>query len=180
MSYSMALEEFILKLKGGVFFLSPREKLFLNFLEELGIPESIVKEGIERCYTALNPRRRSKHPVFLCYRSIMDVYENFLRIEAQKVRIDWEHRFEEKVKKVKELVNFEIKKPESEEDAQKVLKEIESRIMKELWKQLSKEERDSIGRKYREFRDNKEVFAELVKRELQKKFKIPPLSLYVD
>ncbi|EDP74627.1 hypothetical protein [Hydrogenivirga sp. 128-5-R1-1] len=180
MSYSKSLEDFVLRLKGGVFFLSPRERLFLKLLEDMGVPEHVAREGIERCYTALNPRRRSKHPLFMCFRNVMEAYENHLRLEAQRVEIDWKKRFEEKVRGVKKFVNLSVKDPESEKEAQEILKKVETELFRELWKQLSKEEKREIKEKFKEFRDNKAVFGELVKRELQKRFGVPTLSLYVD
>ncbi len=180
MTYSKRLEDFILRLKGGVFFLSPREKLFLKLLEDMGIPEHVAREGIERCYSSLNPRRRSKHPLFLCFRRVMEVYENFLRIEAYRGEIDWKGRFWKKVSSVRELISGEIEEPESEERAQEILMEIESKVMRELWRKLSGEEKRKIREKFRDFKDNEEVFRELVKRELQRRFGIPTLSLYVD
>ncbi len=179
MSYSKRLENFILELKGGVFFLSPREKMFLDFLEEMEIPESVVREGIEKCYTALSPKRRSKHPVFLCFKSIMEVYENFQRLSAQKVEIDWRRRFKEKIKLVSHMIDGEVCEPDSEESAHRILKELERSIVSKLWKKMSKEERERIMKKYAEFKNNKEIFRELVKREVQKFYGIPDLSLYV-
>ena len=180
MSYSKKLEEFILHLKGGVFFLSPREKIFLRFLEELGVPESIVRTGIEECYRAVNPMKRSKHPLFLCFRSIMEAYENHLRLEAQKIDIDWRKRFRKKLGLVKDLIKTSVKEPESEEEAQKILKEIETRIVRDLWKRLSKEEKKRIKEKYKDLEKNKEIYGELIKAEVKKIFGVPDLSLYTD
>ena len=180
MSYSKNLEEFVLRLKGGVFFLSPREKLFLKFLEEMGVPEGVVRRGIEECYRSLNPLKRSKYPLFLCFRKVMEVYENHLRLEAQRVEIDWERRFREKLDLVKGLIKTGIKKPRSEEEAQRILKEIETRIVRNLWRRMKEEERERIKEKYREFEGNREIYGELIKAEVKKLFGIPDLSLYVD
>ncbi|WP_457601284.1 hypothetical protein [Hydrogenivirga sp.] len=180
MGYSRSIEDLVLRLKGGVFFLSPRERLFLKVLEEMGIPEQVVKEGIERCYTALNPRRRSKHPLFLCYRSVMEVYENFMRLQAQRVEIDWRERFRRKLAPVRDLIEGDIREPGSEEEAQGILKDIENRLVRRLWRELSPEDKRRIKEKYREFKENRELFSELIKREIQSMFGIPPLSLYVD
>ncbi len=179
MSYSKDLERFVLELKGGVFFLSPRERTFLELLEDMGIPEEIVREGVENCYRALNPRRRSKYPLFLCFRSIMESYENYQKLRVQRLDIDWKRRFYEKIKLVQDLIK-EVEEPSSEEEAQRILKEAEREILKKLWKKLSREERERIKKKYEGFRENKELFGELVKGELKRMFGIPDLSLYVD
>lgn len=179
MSYSRTLEEFVLRMKGGVFFLSPRERLFLRFLEEIGIPESVVRRGIEECYGTLTPLRRSKHPLFLCFKRIMEVYEDHLRLEAQRIEIDWESRFWRKVNLVRDMLK-EVRRPRSEEEAQKILKEIEARILRDLWKRMEKEERKRIKDKYKDFEDNREIYGELIKAEVKKLFGVPDLSLYVD
>ena len=180
MSYSKDLEDFILRLKGGVFFLSPREKLFLKFLDEMGIPESVVKRGIEECYRSINPLKRSKYPLFLCFKNVMETYENHLRLEAQRAEIDWERRFWEKLELVKGMVKAKVERPASEEEAQRILKEIETRIVRNLWRKLDREEREKIKEKYKEFKDNKEIYRELVKAEVKKIFGVPDLSLYID
>ena len=180
MSYSRGLEEFILRLKGGVFFLSPRERLFLRFLEEMGVPESVVRRGIEECYGALNPLRRSRYPLFLCFRKVMEVYENHLRLEAQRMEIDWERRFWKKLELVKDLLKAEVRRPRSEEEAQRILKELETRIVRDLWRRMGKEERERIKEKFRDFEGNREIYGELIKAEVKKLFGIPDLSLYVD
>ena len=180
MSYSSALEDFILSLKGGVFFLSPRERLFLNFLQDMGVPERVVRSAVERCYTAIPPEKRSKYPLFLCMNRVMEEYENFLRLEAQKLRLDWRERFNEKVSYVAKFIKVKVKEPESEEEAQRILLELENSLLRELWRSMSREERERIREKFKEFKDNRELFGELIKREVQKKFCLPRLSLYVD
>ena len=110
----------------------------------------------------------------------MEAYENHLRIEAQKIDIDWERRFWKKIELVKDLVKTKVKRPKSEEEAQRILKEIETRIVRDLWRKMKKEEKDRIKEKYREFEGNREIYGELVKAEVKKTFRIPDLSLYVD
>lgn len=180
MSYSKGLEDFILQLKGEVFFLSPREKIFLKHLEEMGIPERVVREGIEECYTAINPKRRGKRPLFLCFKTIMEKYENYLRFQAQKLEIDWKERFRKKIEKVRDMIRGEIREPRSEEEAQEILKDIENRILRNLWRRLPREEKEEIREKFKEFKENRWLFGELIKSELKKRFGIPDLSLYID
>ncbi len=180
MSYSKRLESFILEMKGGVFFLSPRERMFLDYLEEMGVPEEVVREGIARCYTSLNPRRRSKYPLFLCFKTVMEEYENYLRLEAQKVSIDWRRRFEKKISLVRDYLEKDVPVPENEESAQEILKEIEREIVRRLWRSMDREERKRIKEKYREFENRRDIYGELIKREVQRIYGIPNLSLYVD
>ncbi len=180
MSYSKKLEEFVLSVKGGVFFLSPREKLFLKMLDEMGIPEEVVREGVEECYRSINPKRRSKHPLFLCFNSIMERYENHLRLEAQKIELDWKGRFKKKLGLVKHLIETHVQEPTSEEEAERILRDIETSILRKLWKKLSPEERERIMSKFEEFKENREIFGELIKNEVRRTFGVPRLSLYVD
>ncbi len=180
MSYSEELEGFILRMKGEVLFLSPREKLFLKFLSEMGVPESVVREGVERCYTAINPRRRPRRPLFLCFREIMDAYERFVRISAQRAEIDWRRRFREKLNLVRDLLRGEVEEPHTEEEAQKVLKQLEAKIVRSLWRRMSPEERERILKKYSDFRGNREIYSELIRSEVKKIYGLPDLSLYVD
>ncbi len=180
MSYSKKLERFVLELKGGVFFLSPRERIFLSFLEEMGIPEHVVREGIENCYRAVNPRRRSKRPLFLCMGEIMEAYERFLRLEAQRLEIDWRRRFREKVELVKDLLKGEVGEPKSEEDAQRILKEIERQIVRALWSKMDPQQRRRIREKFKDFESRRDIYGELIKAEVKRLYNLPDLSLYVD
>jgi len=180
MSYSKSLEDLVLRLKGGVFFLSPREKFFLRLLEDMGVPESVVRRGVEECYTSVNPLRRSRYPLFLCFKRVMEVYEEYLREAAQRIEIDWERRFWEKLKLVKDMVKGEVKRPRSEEEAQEVLKSIETQIVRELWRKMGREERERIREKYKDFKGNRYVYGELIKAEVKKIFGVPDLSLYID
>jgi len=180
MSYSRDLEDFILEMKGEVLFLSPRERMFLNFLSEMGVPEEVVRQGVERCYTAVNPFRRARRPLFLCFREIMEAYERFVRLSAQRAEIDWKRRFREKIELVKDLLKEELREPTSEEEAQRILKRIESGIVRALWRKMSPSEKERILRKYKDFRKNREVYRELVKAEVKRIYGIPDLSLYVD
>jgi len=180
MNYSRGLEEFILKLKGEVFFLSPREKAFLKLLSEMGIPEKAVREGIERCYTAVDPRRRAKRPVFLCFREIMESHETLMRIELQKRGIDWRHRFWQKIRLVESFAGDEVREPSSEEEAQKILKKIEARMVQSFWERMDPSQRKRILFKFRDFKDNREIFRELIGAEVKRIYSLPDLSLYVD
>ena len=180
MSYSEKLKELILSMKGEVFFLSPRELAFLDLLEDMGIPESIVEEGIKECYRSINPYRRSKHPVFMCLKTIMSVYENYMRLEAQKMRLDWKKRFYKKLELVKEFIKERVEEPRSEEEAEMLLRRIEDSILRALWKDIPKSERAKMVSKYEEFKENEEIYRELIKSEVRRFFGLPRLSLYID
>ncbi len=180
MRYSEKLSELVLSLKGGVFFLSPRERAFLDMLEDMGIPLRVVIEGIRDCYVALPPGRRSKYPLFMCFKYVMKRYEDFLRIEAQKLELNWRDRFLKKLSLVKNLVTEEVPAPKSEEEAERTLRDIEAKILKGLWRKLSPQEKERIREKYKDFKDNQEIFGELIKSELRRIYGIPHLSIYVD
>ncbi len=180
MSYSGSLEEFILKLKGEVFFLSPREKMFLKLLSEMGVPEEAVREGVERCYTAVDPRRRAKRPLFLCFREIMESYEIHMRRELQRKGIDWRRRFWEKVRLAGSFAGSEVREPSSEEEAQRILREIEARMVRSFWRRMDPSRRKRILQKFRDFRGNREIYRELIGAEVKRIHNLPDLSLYVD
>jgi len=180
MRYGKSLEDFILSLKGGVFFLSPREKLFLAFLDEMGLPEDVLREGVEDCYRAVDPRKRSRYPLFLCMRPIMEAYERFLRLEAQKGGLDWKRRFQKKLALAKKYLKTGAVEPASEEEAHKLLKELERRIVRKLWRSMDEEEKRRIKEKYREFERNRSLYSELIKEEVKRIHGVPNLSLYVD
>jgi len=107
----------------------------------MGIPEKAVREGIERCYTAVDPRRRAKRPVFLCFREIMESHETLMRIELQKRGIDWRHRFWQKIRLVESFAGDEVREPSSEEEAQKILKKIEARMVQSFWERMDPSQR---------------------------------------
>ncbi|MDQ7038721.1 MAG: hypothetical protein Q9N26_05935 [Aquificota bacterium] len=180
MRYSKRLERLVLNLKGGGFFLSPRDREFLKLLEDQGIPEEVVEEGIKKCLTGINPSKRGKTPLFLCYRTVMETYENWRRIKAYGEMPDWRERFRKKLEAVKGFIRKVPPAPGTEEEARRVLREIEDRIMRNLWKKMPAEERRKIRRKYERYREERELYRELVKREIRKMFNLPDLSLYVD
>lgn len=181
MSYYKELKGLILSLK-DVFFLSPREIWFLKFLEESGYPLDIVREGIKRFYTSLPPERRSKVPVFFAFKDIKRSYEAFLHKKARDIKIDWKERFRRKIEEVREYLpkDFTLRVPSSENEAEKILNEIEDLIAKSLWDSLTKERKHIIIKKYAQFREDRQVFKLMIKNEVLKMWKIKSLSLYVD
>ena len=180
MKYSKKLERLILSLKGGGFFLSPRDREFLRLLEEEGIPEEVVEEGIRRCLNAFNPTKRDKIPLSLCYGVVKETYENWRRIRAYREGPDWRERFRRKLEAVKDFIRKVPTTPGTEEEARRILREVEDRIMRNLWRRIPEEERRRIREKYERYREDMELYRELVKREIRKRFNLPDLSLYVD
>jgi hypothetical protein len=179
MSYVKELEEFILRLKGGSFFLSPREKVFLEFLEEMGVPPSVVKEAIESCLSALEPRKREKFPVFLCLGKVMEFYENYLKISVRREPFDWRERFKKKIEQLKHYLEEDPPQPGSEEEAAQILKKIEGRIIKRLWESLDASKKREILRSARSFRKEDEIYKEIIKKRIREMFGLPDFSLYV-
>ncbi len=171
------LEEEILRLKGGVFFLSPREKRFLDMISEMGIPNDVVLTGVKECLRSLEPKRRSKYPIFMCYKKIMEMYDQQVRREAQ-VQPYWEERFKEKIDLVKELVKHPLPKPKTPEEAEEILRSLERDILSIAWKKLSAQEKRNIKEKFKDYEENKDLYAELIKEELRRRFGIPHLSIY--
>ena len=180
MSYSKSLIDFIISMRGGSFFLSPREKIFLEVLEEMGVPEEVVKEGIEICLGAVDPRKRSKYPVFLCMKKVLEIFETYRKHNAIRETFDWRERFNFKIQLVRDYIDAEPPPPASEEDAERILMETESKIMKQLWDKLGQEKKKRILEAVSQFRKEDDIYKELVKREIRKIYGLPVLSLYVD
>ncbi len=180
MSYSKKLETLILELKGGDFFLSPRDREFLKALEEMGVPEEVAFEGVRRCLESVAPKKRSKTPLFLCFSAVMEAFENWRRLKAYEEHWSWRDRFRKKIELVKGLIRKLPPEPRTEEEARRILSDLEKRILRNLWRRLPEEERKRILKKYSKFKENKDLYRELVKEELRKRFGLPNLSLYVD
>ncbi len=179
MSLRKEIEDFVIRIRGGSFFLSPRERMFLDLLNEMGVPPSVVKEGLEICISAVNPSKRQKFPIFLCLGKILELYENYQRIKLQREPFDWKERYLKKINAVMHLLDSEPPSPRSEEDAQKVLKELEKRIFKKLWESLEQEEKRKILDSVREFRREDDIYRELIKKRVFDLHGIPRLSLYL-
>ncbi len=171
------LEEEILKLKGGVFFLSPRERRFLDMISEMGVTNGVILLGIKECLRTLEPKRRSKYPIYMCYKKIMEIHDQQIRREAQ-IQPHWEARFKEKVALVKELVSDPLPKPRTPEEAEEILRGIEKEILRLAWKRLTAQEKKAIKDKFKEYEENRDLYAELIKEELRRRFGIPHLSIY--
>ena len=178
MAYSKELTEFILRIKGGSFFLSPREVLFLEFLEERGIPEEVVREGILRCLGEVRPEKRNKHPVFLCLKKVLEIYEDFMRRQAISSPFNWRDQYRKKLSLISRFIDTYLPEPSSEEEANRNLKELERRLAKVLWERLSEEEKKKILREAKKFKEDRDLHLEVVKRHLFRHYGVPDLSLY--
>ena len=132
------IERRILELKGGSFFLPPRDREFLRFLKEEGIPDEVVEEGVSRCLKALEPSERERFPLFLCYRVIVETFEEKRRLEAYRAGFHWRERFYRKLQIARMFVEECPPPPRTEGEALKILREIEDRILKRLWRRLPK------------------------------------------
>ncbi len=176
----MSPEEVIVSLKGQ-FFLSPRERQFINLItKELQVPEDILRQALEECLKAVPPEKRRKFPLFKCLRKVLELQKLHARQEAFQNSLNWKEVFYEKLSYANAYLNEEIKEPQTEEEAERILRELESKLMKKLWEELSKEERKKIVSKYKTVKEeDEELFKELIKHELRKIYKIPELSLYV-
>ncbi|NPB07923.1 MAG: hypothetical protein GXN96_03225 [Aquificae bacterium] len=176
----MSPEEVVLTLKGQ-FFLSPRERFLIQLLrEELGYPEEVIAKGIEECLRGVPPDRRRKYPLFRCLGKIRELYEKKRREEALVHGVDWRKAFSEKLRAIEVFLPVSgVATPGSEEEAEKTLRELESRLMKKLWEELPREKKKEILKKYGTVREeDEELFRELVREELRKLFSVPSLSIY--
>ncbi len=176
----MSPEEVIVSLKGQ-FFLSPRERQFINLLtKELQVPEDILRQALEECLKAVPPEKRRKFPLFKCLRKVLELQKLHTRQEAFQNSLNWKEVFYEKLRDASAYLNEKVKEPQTEEEAEKILRELESKLMKKLWNELPREEKRKIVEKYKTVKkEDEELFKELIKHELRKIYKIPKLSLYV-
>ena len=176
----MSPEEVVISLKGQ-FFLSPRERQFINLLtKELQIPEEVLRQALEECLKAVPPEKRRKFPLFKCLKKVLELKQLHARREAFQKDLNWKEIFYEKLRYASAYLDEEVKEPQTEEEAERTLRELESKLMKRLWKELPKEEKKKIVEKYKDVKgEDEELFKELVKHELRKIYGIPELSLYV-
>ncbi|MFN7064750.1 MAG: hypothetical protein ACK4OF_01175 [Aquificaceae bacterium] len=178
MSYYRELKDFILDLRGGGFFLSPRDAWFLKFLEEEGYPLEVVKEGIRRFFLFFPPERRSKLPLFMSYKKIAKLNKHY----REPKKADWKERFYQKLEMVKAFLeeDFQIPEPKDMGEAEELLQNIERQIAQKLWNALNQGEKESLLRKFSIFKEDKELLKAMIKRELLKKVGLRSLSLFLD
>ncbi len=179
MSYYKELKDLILELK-DCFFLSPRDRWFLKFLEEEGYPLEVVKEGIKRFFLFHPPERRSKLPLHMSFGEIKRLKK--LHIKKPSEGIDWKDKFLKKLRLAEEILQkkVEIDVPESIEKAEEILQDLEAQIAKRLWESLSKEEKARLLKKFAPFKERQDLFKAMVKRELFREKGIRSLSLFLD
>lgn len=180
MSYYRELKDFILQLRGGGFFLSPRDRWFLKFLEEEGYPLEVVREGIRKFFLLHPPERRSKLPLFMSFGEVQKLRK--LHINRQPKKLDWKERFLKKLRLAQDILGVELglEPPEDMDSAEQLLQSIGAQVAKRLWDSLSREEKTEILRKFSPFREKEELFRAMVRRELFKRMGIGELSLFVD
>ncbi|MEJ5338574.1 MAG: hypothetical protein ACK42C_00475 [Aquificaceae bacterium] len=180
MSYYRELKDFILQLKGGGHFLSPRDVWFLKFLEEEGYPLEVIREGIKKFFLFHPPEKRSKLPLFMSFREIQKLRR--LHMGKASGNEDWRERFLRKVRLAEEILKRELNVhvPEDLKEAEDTLQRLEGEMAKKIWEGLSREEKASILRRFSSFKGDEELFKSMVKRELFRRKGLKGLSLFVD
>ena len=178
MSYYTELKDFILELRGGGFFLSPRDRWFLKFLEENAYPVDVVKEGIKKFFMSYPPEKRQKLPLFMSFREIEKLHKKYIKQTSHAE--SWKDRFYKKLELVRPYIDLSIDEPKDLNEAERVLAELERKLAQILWKNLSEEEKKSLVKKYAQFRKEEELFKLLIKRELLSRIGVRSLSLFVD
>ncbi|RMH80767.1 MAG: hypothetical protein D6674_02640 [Acidobacteria bacterium] len=178
MSYYRELRQLVLELKGGEFFLSPRDRWFLKFLEENNYPLPVVKEGIRRFFLKHPPERR-RLPLFMSFGEIEKLRKVYRKGEAKG--FSWQERFWDKVKVAERFLGeLKLKEPEDMESAEGTLQMLENTLAKKLWDNLPKEEKLRLRRKFSQFATEEELFKLMIKRELLKREGLGRLSVFVD
>lgn len=178
MSYYKELKDLVMELKGGDFFLSPRDRWFLKFLEESNYPLPVVREGIRRFFLKHPPERR-RLPLFMSFGEIERLRKVYKDKETKG--FSWQERFWDKVKVVERFLGeVKVEEPKDMESAEKTLQTLENMVAKRLWDSLSKEERSKLIKKFSQFRQEEELFKLMIKGELLKREGVKRLSLFVD
>ncbi len=179
MSYYRELKDFVLQLKGD-FFLSPRDRWFLKFLEEEGYPLEVVKEGIRKFFLFHPPERASKLPLFMSFGQIQKLRKLYIKKPSEGT--DWKEKFLRKLRLAEEILarKIEVKMPKDIQSAEELLHSLSSEIAKKLWDELGKEQKASLLKKFAIFKQDQELFKAMIKRELFKEKGIKSLSLFVD
>ncbi len=172
--YLRDIEEFVASLRGGSPFLSPKEREMVKEFERRGISADALKRALSKCIKAFPPNKRSKISLLYCRGEIEREIKKRHKPSKRKER--WIEVFYGKLKEAGVSID---RIPSCEEEAEKILREIERKIALDLWEKLSMEEKEEILSKYAKYKKNKEIFNSLLVRELFAKFKLPRLSLYV-
>ncbi len=172
--YIREIEEFIANLRGGTPFLSPRERMYILNLEKKGVPLELLKRVIKKCFVSLPPERRYKFSVNMCKRLVEEEIKR--RKERPPETVPWLETFKRKLESVG-VLDYPL--PSTEEEAERILRNIENDIVRRLWDKLDRDKRREILRKYEKYKNNERVYKMLIRRELLKMFNIPPLSLYI-
>lgn len=180
MSYYRELKDYILLLRGGGFFLSPRDIWFLKFLEDEGYPIEVVKEGIRKFFAFHPPEKRPKLPLHMSFGEIKKLRRLHTKKKAQEH--GWKEKFLQRLSLAEELLQrkIEIEMPQSVQKAEEILERLEAEIAKRLWESLSKEEKTALFKKFAPFREKEDLFKAMIKRELFKQRGIKGLSLFLD
>lgn len=180
MSYYRDLKDYILQLRGGGFFLSPRDVWFLKFLEEEGYPVEVVREGIRRYFIFHPPEKRSRLPLYMSFGEIKKLKK--LHVKKKTQELDWKEKFLQRIKLAEEILQkkIEVEVPENMQKAEEILERLEAELAKRLWESLSKEEKTALFRKFASFREKEDLFKAMIKRELFRQKGIKGLSLFVD
>ncbi|WP_448587553.1 hypothetical protein [Thermocrinis sp.] len=168
--------ELILELKKELF-LSPRERWFLRRLQEFAYPPEVVREGIKRFYTAIPPEKRQKTPAFFALKVIEEVRKRTL---PKQETDNWQEKFKEKIKKIKEFIPVPEVEPKDKMSAEDLLMELESKLYKHLWDGLPDEEKKEILKKYAQFKQDKTALSFMIRGELRKRFNLEVFSLFVE
>jgi len=172
--YVREIERFVADLRGGTPFLSPRERMYILSLEKRGVPLDVLKNIIRKCFSYVPPPRRYRFSVNMCGKEVEREIRRLKKRPNHKVH--WLEIFRRKVEGLG-ISNYPL--PSTEEEAERILREIENDIVKKLWENLDTEKKREILRKYGRYRKDERVYKTLIRREILRMFNIPPLSLYI-
>jgi len=162
----------------GTFFLSPREEAFIKrLITEFKVPEPLVEKGLEECLRAVPPERRARFPLFRCARTVLRLYEREKKTRPAAA-YGWQKAFKEKARLLSRLLGVKPPEADSPEEAQRVLYKLEEELLRRLWRRLSPSQKKEILELYEPFKSRPEVYRELIKEELRRRFNLPNFTLY--
>ncbi len=171
------LEELILILKPENFFLSPKEKTYLNLLIDMGVKKEAILGALRDEYLRVPIRKRSKIPIYFFHKKILELNESILKSEE----LSWYENYLYKIKALENYIklnpflkeiNIPKEAPSTEKEAILTIKALREKLAAILINKLPKEEKESIFKKYNSFRREREIYEEFISREVLSKFSI--------
>lgn len=120
-----------------------------------------------------------KTPAFFALGEIERLRERVIKNSAGK-EDNWRERFKSLLEKLGEYIEVPKVEPKDKMSAEEILADLEGKLYKHLWENLSEEEKKALLKKYAQFKQDKTALSFMIKGELRKKFGLGVFSLFVE